>query len=147
MEHVILMGASGHAKVVIDILHEMSCREGIEYNIELLDDDASLQGTKIMGHKVVGKISDCVNYPKSRFLISIGNNKIRETLAKRYQLDYMTATEIPIKTILDVKSAMEDIDDLSQDFSFCKPYQSPEHTKHLIQEFLDSTQLSVIQNA
>ena len=91
MEHVILMGASGHAKVVIDILHEMSCREGIEYNIELLDDDASLQGTKIMGHKVVGKISDCVNYPKSRFLISIGNNKIRETLAKRYQLDYMTA--------------------------------------------------------
>ena len=63
------------------------------------------------------------------------------------QLDYTAATEIPVQTMLDVKSAMEDIDDLSQDFSFCKPYQSPEHTKHLIQEFLDSTQLSVIQNA
>lgn len=63
------------------------------------------------------------------------------------QLDYMTATEIPLQTMMDVKNAMEDIDDLSQDFSFCKPYQSPERTRRLIQEFLDSTQFSIIQNA
>ena len=49
--------------------------------------------------------------------------------------------------VFNVKNAMEDIDDLSQDFSFCKPYQSPERTKHLIQEFLDSVQLSIIQNS
>ena len=63
------------------------------------------------------------------------------------QLDYTAATEISIQTMLDVKNAMEDIDDLSQDFSFCKPYQSPERTKHLIKEFLDSTQFSIIQNS
>ena len=63
------------------------------------------------------------------------------------QLDYTATTEISIQTMLDVKNAMEDIDDLSQDFSFCKPYQSPERTKHLIQEFLDSTQFSIIQNS
>lgn len=63
------------------------------------------------------------------------------------QLDYTTATEIPIKALLDVKDAMEDIDDLAQDFSFCKSYQSPERTKNLIQEFLDSPQLSIIQNS
>ncbi|MCI8576186.1 MAG: RNA polymerase subunit sigma-24, partial [Lachnospiraceae bacterium] len=63
------------------------------------------------------------------------------------QLDYMAATEIPVQTVIDVKNAMEDIDDLSQDFSFCKTYQSPERMKHLIQEFLDSTQLSIIQKA
>ncbi len=62
-------------------------------------------------------------------------------------LDYVAAAEIPVETMLDVKNAMEDIDDLSQDFSFCKPYQSPERTKHLIKEFLDSTQLSVIQKS
>ena len=62
-------------------------------------------------------------------------------------LDYVAAAEIPVETMLDVKSAMEDIDDLSQDFSFCKPYQSPERTKHLIKEFLDSTQLSIIQKS
>ncbi len=81
------------------------------------------------------KCKDRVNY-------AIQNHRINPL-----QLDYTTATEIPIKTILDVKSAMEDIDDLSQDFSFCKPYQSPEQTKHLIQELLDSTQLSIIQNS
>ena len=63
------------------------------------------------------------------------------------QMDYMTATEIPVETMMDVKNVMEDIDDLSQDFSFCKPYQSPEHTKHLIQEFLDSTQFSIIRES
>nr|WP_296482661.1 RNA polymerase sigma factor [uncultured Acetatifactor sp.] len=63
------------------------------------------------------------------------------------QLDYMTAEEIPIQTILDVKNAMEEIDDLSQDFSFCKPYQSPERTRHLIREFLGSMQLSTIQKS
>ncbi len=63
------------------------------------------------------------------------------------QLDYINATEISLQTMLDVKNAMEDIDDLSQDFSFCKPYQSPERTKHMIQEFLDSTQLSIIQKS
>lgn len=63
------------------------------------------------------------------------------------QLDYTTAKEISFQTMIDVKKAMEDVDDLSQDFSFCKPYQSPEHIKHLIREFLDSTQLSIIQKS
>ncbi|MDE6603198.1 MAG: RNA polymerase sigma factor [Lachnospiraceae bacterium] len=63
------------------------------------------------------------------------------------QMDYTAAVEIPVKTMIDVKNAMEEIDDLSQDFSFCKPYQSPERTKHLIQELLCSTQLSVIRNS
>ena len=61
--------------------------------------------------------------------------------------DYAKAAEIPLETMLCVKNAMEEIDDLSQDFSFCKPYQSPERTKYLIQEFLHSTQLSVIRQS
>ena len=63
------------------------------------------------------------------------------------QLDYVKAEGIPVQTMIDVKNAMEDIDNLSQDFSFCKPYRSPEHVKRLIQEFLDSTQLSIIQKS
>ena len=81
------------------------------------------------------KCKDRVNY-------AIQNHRINPL-----RLDYIAAMEIPIETITDVKNAMDEIDDLSQDFSFCKPYQSPERTKHLIQEFLDSTQLSVIQNS
>ena len=63
------------------------------------------------------------------------------------QLDFTRASEISVQTMIDVKNAMEEIDDLSQDFSFCKPYQSPERVKHLILEFLDSTQFSIIQNS
>ncbi len=79
---------------------------------------------------------------KERVNYAIQNHRINPL-----QLDYTTATEISIQTMMDVKNAMEDIDDLSQDFSFCKPYQSPERTKYLIQEFLESTQLSIIQNS
>ena len=81
------------------------------------------------------KCTDRVNY-------AIQNHRIHPQ-----QLDYTTATEIPVETMLEVKSAMEKIDGLSQDFSFCKPYRSPERTKRLLQELLDSTQLSVIRNS
>ncbi len=81
------------------------------------------------------KCKDRVNY-------AIQNHRIHPL-----QLDYTTASEIPVQTIVDVKNAMEEIDRLSQDFSFCKPYRSPERTRNLIQEFLDSTQLSVIQKS
>lgn len=81
------------------------------------------------------KCKDRVNY-------AIQNHRINPQ-----QMDFATAAEISMDTMLDVKHAMEDIDDLSQDFSFCKPYESPERTKHLIREFLDSTQLSLVQNS
>ena len=81
------------------------------------------------------KCKDRVNY-------AIQNHRINPK-----QLDYTAAEEISVQTMMDVKNAMEDIDDLSQDFSFCKPYQSPERTKHLIQEFLKSTQLSIVQKS
>ena len=81
------------------------------------------------------KCMDRVNY-------AIQNHRITPT-----QLDYTAAVEIPLQTMIDVKSAMEDIDNLSQDFSFCKPYQSPGRTRQLIQEFLDSTQFSIIQKS
>lgn len=81
------------------------------------------------------KCKDRVNY-------AIQNHRINPV-----QLDYVSAAEIPAKTMLDVKSAMENMDDLSQEFSFCKSYRSPERTRHLIQELLKSTQLSIIRNS
>lgn len=79
---------------------------------------------------------------KDRVNYAIQNHRINPQ-----QTDFATAVEIPVKTMLDVKSAMEEIDDLSQDFSFCKPYQAPERTKHLIREFLNSTQFSIVKNS
>lgn len=63
------------------------------------------------------------------------------------QPDYMSAAEIPVQTMIDVKNAMEEIDGLSQDFSFCKTYRSSEHIKQLIRDFLDSIQLSIVRKS
>lgn len=80
----------------------------------------------------------CMN----RLNYAIQSHRINPT-----RTDYVNAEEISVDTMTNVKNAMEEIDGLSQDFSFCKPYKSPENTKQLIQEFLKSEQLSVIKNS
>lgn len=60
------------------------------------------------------------------------------------QLYFQTA--VLAQVMLDVKEAMEEIDDLSQEFSFCKTYQSPENLKQFIEEFLSGTSFSVVGN-
>lgn len=79
------------------------------------------------------RCADRVNY-------AIQNHRINPV-----QLDFTVA--IPAETMMEVKKAMEDIDDLSQEFSFCKTYQSPERLKEFVMKFLDGTSFSAIQNA
>ena len=60
------------------------------------------------------------------------------------QLDFTSA--VP-KKIIEVKEAMENIDVLSQEFAFCKTWQSPASLKEFIQMFLDGATCSVVTNA
>lgn len=79
MSDVIIIGASGHGKVIADIIE--LCGDNV---YAFLDDDTSKAG-------VTGKISDCVNYPDKKFIIAIGNNAVRRKFAEEYNLDYYTA--------------------------------------------------------
>lgn len=88
MNNIILLGANGHAKVIIDMLHKQT--KEVYDEIFLLDDNAELMGHSIMGHKVIGLISECVKYLDSKFVISIGNNHVRKRLAEQYNLDYIS---------------------------------------------------------
>ena len=81
------------------------------------------------------RCSDRINY-------AISNHRLNPA-----QTEYTNADEIPFQAVIDVKNAMEEIDDLSQRFAFCKFYRSPERTKQFIQEVLNSPQVSVIKNA
>ncbi len=63
------------------------------------------------------------------------------------RLDFTGAVPIPMEKMFQVKEAMEKIDDLSQEFSFCKTYQSPENLKKSIQDFLGGTSFSVVRDA
>lgn len=80
------------------------------------------------------KCSDRVHY-------AIQNHRIAPN-----QLDFTSAV-ITAQTVLEVKEAMEEIDDLSQQFSFCKAYQPPERLKRFIEDFLQGSACSAVTNA
>jgi len=83
MPRKFLYGASGHAKVVIDILSKNGVKEFI-----LLDDNQKLK--RLNGY--------LINYPgeinfsqDDEFLITIGDNKTRERLGKRIDMSFFSA--------------------------------------------------------
>ncbi len=73
-----LYGASGHAKVIMDIL--AANKIPIE---ALVDDNAELD--ELQGIPVIHSAEGC-----SPFIISIGNNKIRKMIAERLQTDFIS---------------------------------------------------------
>ncbi len=81
------------------------------------------------------KCRDRVNY-------AIQNHRIHPS-----RLDFTSATEMKAEQMLDVKYAMEEIDDLSQQFSFCKCYESTDQVKLYFQDFLNSTITNTVLKA
>ena len=78
---MILFGASGHSKVVLDIL----ISQGIEVN-SILDDNPVVQ--EIFGVPVFKSADPDLN---QKAVISIGNNKTRQILSERYKFNYICA--------------------------------------------------------
>ena len=76
-KNVFLYGASGHSKVIIDILE---LNNFIITNI--FDDDESKQA--ILDYKV--EKSNAIDKKNELCIISIGNNKIRQKIAEKYAL-------------------------------------------------------------
>ncbi len=85
MTKVIIIGASGHAKVIADIV----VKSGDELLGFLDDSEPHASG---IANPVLGKVADCINYPEVSFIIGIGDNKIRKSIAEKYSgLKYYTA--------------------------------------------------------
>jgi len=79
-DNLIIIGASGHGKVVADIAIKMNNWKKIFF----LDDNETIK--KCMNFDVVGKICDAINYKSSSdFFIAIGNNKIRERVQTEFE--------------------------------------------------------------
>lgn len=53
----------------------------------------------------------------------------------------------PSAAALKVVEAMEEIDGLSQQFAFCRTYQSPERLKQMVRDFLDGAAFSAVAKA
>lgn len=74
MNKLIIIGASGHGKVVADI-----ARLNGYNDIVFLDDDESKK--ECAGYPVVGKIE---NAPDGEIFVAIGNNEIRRRISQKY---------------------------------------------------------------
>ena len=74
-EKIFVFGASGHAKVVIDIIE----KQGRYKVVFLVDDDLSLKGADFFGYPVIGDKIDLLAMPDSprKFIVAIGNNAAR----------------------------------------------------------------------
>jgi len=77
---LLIIGASGHGKVVADIALKMNRWQSVAF----LDDDESLKTS--MGIEVKGKSSDVFNYiDEYQIFVGIGNNATRQKIHERLE--------------------------------------------------------------
>jgi len=79
-DKLIIVGASGHGKVVADIAIKMKQWQSIAF----LDDDESIKTS--MGIEVIGKTADAIKYKdEADFFIGIGENRAREKVQNKLE--------------------------------------------------------------
>jgi sugar O-acyltransferase (sialic acid O-acetyltransferase NeuD family) len=77
-DKLIIIGASGHGKVVADIAIKMNKWQSITF----LDDDESIKTS--MGLEVIGKTADAFTYKhEADFFVAIGSNVTREKIQEK----------------------------------------------------------------
>lgn len=77
---LLIIGASGHGRVVADIALKMNRWQQIAF----LDDDETIKSS--MGIEVIAKASDAFTYIKGYdIFVAIGNNEVREKIQKQLE--------------------------------------------------------------
>ena len=80
-KEVVIIGAGGHGRVVADIIKQSGDKV-----LGFLDD------ADIKNLPMLGKVKDCEKYSNKEFIIAIGNNSIRRSIAEKYPgLNYYSA--------------------------------------------------------
>jgi sugar O-acyltransferase (sialic acid O-acetyltransferase NeuD family) len=77
-ETIFIFGASGHAKVVIDIIE----REGAFDVAFLVDDDPALKGQEVYGYRVLGGRPELSESGIRKGIVAIGSNGARLQVAR-----------------------------------------------------------------
>ncbi|TCT12860.1 sugar O-acyltransferase (sialic acid O-acetyltransferase NeuD family) [Natranaerovirga pectinivora] len=86
---LLIIGASGHGKVVADIAIKMNKWQDIAF----LDDDDSIK--KSMGLEVIGKTSDAYTYKdEADFFVAIGNNATRKKIQEKLEEEGVSVVKL-----------------------------------------------------
>lgn len=76
---IYLIGAGGHAKVILAILEELGRK-----CLGIYDDDEKLWGTAFHDVPVAGAVSELPDREETCAVIAIGDNKVRRQIAQRF---------------------------------------------------------------
>ena len=78
-KNIFVFGASGHAKVVIDIIE----RQGLNDIVFLVADDPAMKGSKFYGYHIVGGRQELIDARDQIFggIVAIGSNRARIAVA------------------------------------------------------------------
>lgn len=76
-QQVIIIGASGHGKVVADTILQSGDQ------VKGFLDDNPEAGNSFIGFPILGRVDQFVNFPRAKFVVAIGNAKIRENIVKK----------------------------------------------------------------
>ncbi|MBU1228838.1 MAG: acetyltransferase [Proteobacteria bacterium] len=77
---IVVMGASGHGQVVADVIFQMWAKGREMELVGFLDDDEALQGTRVLGLPVLGRLADLPAQPHDCVILGIGDNASRARL-------------------------------------------------------------------
>lgn len=84
-ENLIVIGASGHGKVVADIAIKMKKWKRVMF----LDDDETIRSSAAF--EIIGNVSNALEYSKTAdFFVAIGKNCIREKIQEKLQTEGVT---------------------------------------------------------
>lgn len=80
-----IIGAGGHAKVVVALAHALGL------NIAGVYDDRPLPMPDILGHPVVGPVGEISDDAGTQAVIAIGSNEVRRAIVTRFhKVDWVT---------------------------------------------------------
>ena len=97
-ESIVLIGGSGHAKVIIDCIRTSG---GEVFGIL---DDGIAPGTMVLGAPVLGRTAEYENYKDHPFLIAIGSNAVRRRIAE--SMDARWATVVHPRAVVSASARL-----------------------------------------
>ena len=84
---IVIVGSSGHAKVVIDIINKLNC-----YELLGLIDPFREVGENVLSVSILGSedvLTDlCAKYQNLKIFVAIGDNFVRKTVAEKISLNF-----------------------------------------------------------
>ena len=82
---VYVIGAGGHAKVLIRALQESEC-----HVVGVFDDRIDLQKTLLLGIPVIGLVDEIREQPAHPVVAAIGDNRARQAIVQRLDVEWAT---------------------------------------------------------